>query len=279
MSFESAIEWTDATFSPWWGCEKVSAACRSCYAEAWATRWGLDVWGKDSARRFFGDKHWSEPVKWNRKAQQAGVRRRVFCASMADVFEDRRDLDRDRMRLWELISATPWLDWLLLTKRPENIERFAPSDWVSFGKPAPNVWLGTTAENQKEADKRIPFLLKHGWAAQLFVSAEPLLERLELAPYLNGDAMGPRNSITWVICGGESGGHARPFDLTWARDLRDQCAKTGTAYFFKQAGARPVDGLVTLRLINRKGGNLAEIPSNLHVRQFPTPHRALRHIL
>ncbi len=141
MAKNSRIEWTTHTFNPWWGCVKVSPACKHCYAESWAKRVGSNVWGIKAERRFFGDKHWAEPLKWDVLAAASGVRARVFCASMADVFEDRRDLDVHRARLWKLIEATPHLDWLLLTKRPEIISRLAPwaNQWPE------NVWLGTVA--------------------------------------------------------------------------------------------------------------------------------------
>lgn len=121
MAKNSSIEWTDHTFNPWWGCAGVSPGCDNCYAEAWAKRVGEDIWGARKPRRFFGEKHWCEPLKWNDEAQKQGHRRRVFCASMADVFELRSDLDPWRDRLWVLIDQTPWLDWLLLTKRPQDI--------------------------------------------------------------------------------------------------------------------------------------------------------------
>src|SRR5271166_5607806 len=150
MGKNSKIEWTDHTFNPWWGCTKVSEACKNCYAEAWSKRVGQKVWGPTANRRFFGEKHWLEPVKWNADTQ-AGRRRRVFCASMADVFEDRRELDPWRQKLWDLIEVTPRLDWLLLTKRPELVATLARwgDDWP------PNVWLGTTVEDQESADFRL----------------------------------------------------------------------------------------------------------------------------
>ena len=120
MSERTAIGWCDHTFNPWWGCQRVSDGCARCYAEAMAKRTGNPVWGP-GARRFFGEKHWQEPVRWNAAAERLSVRRRVFCGSMCDVFEDRPDLVEPRGRLWRLIRATPHLDWLLLTKRPENI--------------------------------------------------------------------------------------------------------------------------------------------------------------
>src|SRR5262245_52074261 len=167
MGKDSGIEWTHHTFNPWWGCMKVSPGCEHCYAETFSIRVGKKVWGPKADRRFFGDAHWAEPLKWNAVAARAGERHRVFCASMADVFEDRRELDGHRARLWRLIAATPHLDWLLLTKRPENLARMLPwySHWenrVAFepDEPWPNVWLGTTVEDQQRADERIPHLLR-----------------------------------------------------------------------------------------------------------------------
>jgi protein gp37 len=126
MGKNSSIEWTDHTFNPWWGCTKVSPGCEHCYAEAWAKRVGANVWGSKSERRFFTEKHWSEPLKWNADAESEKTRKRVFCASMADVFEARIDLNPWRLKLWNLIEITPWLDWLLLTKRPQNIAERVP---------------------------------------------------------------------------------------------------------------------------------------------------------
>src|SRR5688572_13560706 len=126
MGKNSPIEWTHHTFNPWWGCTKVSPACDHCYAEAWARRVGAKVWGSRAGRRFFSDNHWREPIRWNTAAAEMKARQRVFCASMADVFEPRPDLDGSRARLWELIRQTPWLDWLLLTKRPEHVLTVVP---------------------------------------------------------------------------------------------------------------------------------------------------------
>src|SRR5687767_4291955 len=114
MGQNTRIEWTHHTFNPWWGCVRVSPACKNCYADSWANRLGLELWGAKAPRRFFSDSHWAEPIRWNREAQRLGVRRRVFCASMGDVFEDRRDLDSARAKLWKLIDETSSLDWLLL---------------------------------------------------------------------------------------------------------------------------------------------------------------------
>ena len=308
MGKDSAIAWTDHTFNPWWGCARVSPGCEHCYAELLATvRHKLPVWGVDAERKPMSEAYWRAPLKWNREAEKAGVRRRVFCASMADVFEllpernaaGRAVQDAARARLWPLIEATPHLDWLLLTKRPENVIRLVP--WGRFDGPGPdwypawpkNVWLGTTVEDQRRADERIPILLSIP-ARVRFVSAEPLLEPVDLG--LIGTVARstlPRHTavhelIDWVIVGGESGPGARPFDLDWARDIVGQCKAAGVACFVKQLGSRPEstnkaayleaarrgssEGLGRSRAISlrdRKGGDPAEWPPILRVREWP----------
>jgi protein gp37 len=191
----------------------------------------MDLWGPGRDRRFFSDAHWRQPEKWNRDAERARERRRVFCASMADVFENRRDLDDARARLWPIIEDTPMLDWLLLTKRPQHIARLAPwgHNWP------PNVWLGTTAETQRWARERVPRVIEHG-ARIHFVSCEPLLGAIDLTTWL-GAPGAPNHSLNWVIAGGESGSaKARPMNPGWATDLRDQCEGTGVPFHFKQWG-------------------------------------------
>lgn len=219
----STIEWTHHTFNPWWGCTKVSQACKHCYAETWAKRVGQDLWGAKSDRRFFSDNHWKEPLKWNEVARQEGERHRVFCASMADVFEARAELNQSRDRLWELIEVTPHLDWLLLTKRPHRVKYHVPwgADWPV------NVWLGTTVELQRWADERIPELISYP-AAVRFLSCEPLLGPIDLTQWQGG--------IDWVIAGGESGHWARPTHPDWVTSLRDQCTDNEIAFHFKQWG-------------------------------------------
>lgn len=241
MGETTAIAWTDATFNPWWGCERVSEGCQHCYAETFAKRTGNIVWGKNADRRRFGDKHWNEPVKWNRDAEKAGERRRVFCASMADVFEDRDDHEEDRERLFELVTETPWLDWQLLTKRPENVMGMVPHDWTGCsveewaGWPG-NVWIGTTCENQRRYEERIGHLLDIP-APVRFLSCEPLLGHVSLN-YVSG---GP--DIQWLIVGGESGPKHRPLNVDDARSLRNQCEEAGIAFFFKQHGGQhPASG-------------------------------------
>jgi protein gp37 len=231
MAKDSAIEWTHHTFNPWWGCTKVSPGCKHCYAETWAKRLGVDVWGARAPRRIASDSYWRQPLAWNAEAIRLGRRARVFCASMADVFEDRRDLDESRARLWPLIAATPQLDWLLLTKRPQNVSGLAP-----FGEDWPNnVWLGTTAENQRWLDKRMRELAG-AKARVLFLSCEPLIGPLDLTPWINAARRGEQRMVDWVIAGGESGHHARPMNPEWLRSLRDQCVGSGIRFHFKQYG-------------------------------------------
>ena len=224
MSKDSKIEWTHHTFNPWWGCVKVSPACKNCYADTWSKRVGHNLWGLKSPRRFFSENHWREPIKWNAQAAINQKRYRVFCASMADVFETRKELNEQRDKLWELIEETPWLDWLILTKRPQNISIYSPWDiWPS------NVWLGTTAETSKWANERIDQLVKIN-AHIHFISAEPLLGRIDLTKWLS------EASLDWVIAGGESGPKSRPTRPNWIRDLRDQCNTYQVPFHFKQWG-------------------------------------------
>jgi protein gp37 len=249
MGRETGIAWTDHTFNPWWGCVKISPACTNCYAATFDKRLGGSNWGPGSTRKFFGDKHWNEPRRWNKDAERDGVRRRVFCASMADVFEDRPDLVDHRLRLWHLIEETPALDWLLLTKRPENIRRMLPSyntaalsDRLPFFR---NVWLGTTVENQDYAEERIDHLLANP-AVVHFLSCEPLLGPIDLSRWIAPQTKVLDSldgtleveftpSINWIITGSESGRNARPQNVDWYRALRDQCYAARVAFFFKQA--------------------------------------------
>lgn len=225
MGKNSHIEWTHHTFNPWWGCAKVSPACQHCYAEALSKRFGGSTWGTRGERRFFSEAHWKEPERWNEEAKNFGKKYRVFCASMSDVFEDRRDLDSARTKLWKLIEKTESLDWLLLTKRPEKTTKLAP--WISNWPE--NVWLGTTVESQEWADKRLPALLAVP-ARIRFLSCEPLLGPLDLTQYLKN------RDLDWIIVGGESGPKARPTHPNWIRNLRDTSDKFGVAFHFKQWG-------------------------------------------
>jgi protein gp37 len=241
MAKDSRIEWTHHTFNPWWGCVRVSPACKYCYADTWARRVGHKVFGNGAPRRFLSEAYWKQPLAWHREAAQAGRRERVFCASMADVFEDRDELNPWRARLWDLIDRTPNLDWLLLTKRPQHV-----GDMVPWGQKWPfNVWLGTTVETQRWAEERLPVLLQYP-ATVRFLSCEPLLGPLDLRPWLKPDENG--RAVDWIIAGGESGPHARPPNPDWLRSLRDQGAAHGTAFHFKQWGNwRPDEGDATRR--------------------------------
>jgi protein gp37 len=195
MAENSAIEWTDATFNPWMGCTKVSPACDHCYAERDTARFGRVQWGAGQPRIRTSTKNWQEPIRWNSQhaafAAAHGRRRRVFCASLADVFDNEVD-PAWRVALLELIAATPNLDWLLLTKRIGNAHRMLDDALavLSHGltcwadAPWPNVWLGATIADQAEADRDIPKLAKVP-AAVRFLSMEPLLGQVNIEKWLD----------------------------------------------------------------------------------------------
>jgi len=282
MSANTKIEWCHHTFNPWIGCAHVSPGCENCYAEVntFARRQragGIELWGPKSERHVTSEANWRQPFKWDRDAAAAGERRRVFCASLSDVFEDRADLIAPRSWLWRLIEDTPNLDWLLLTKRPQNalgMLPWGPNDGAWLRAPLPNVWLGTTVEDQRRANERIPHLLRTP-AAVRFLSCEPLLGPVDLT---HARCSPPsEESIDWVIVGGESGHGARPFDLTWAQSIVEQCRGAGVAVFVKQLGARPEHPMaydfksdtLRLKLRDRKGGDMDEWPADLRVREYP----------
>jgi protein gp37 len=245
MGADSKIEWTDHTFNPWLGCTKVSPACAHCYAEAWAKRTGIVKWGDGAERRKTTQSYWRQPLKWNAEAAQSRERKRVFCASLADVFEDRPELEPWRKELFSLIYRTPRLDWLLLTKRPENITRLlrkcVNKTSLGWGFPV-NAWLGTTVESDEQRTRADDLIEAGGeFASVLFLSCEPLLGPLDLTANQryqveNGGYRPLIDDIQWVITGGESGGHARPSHPDWFRNLRDQCLKASVPFHFKQWG-------------------------------------------
>lgn len=317
MGTDSGIQWTTHTLNPWVGCEKVSAGCTHCYAETYDKRVGgvpkkkrpdptkpLLRWGPNGMRTRTSPSTWKKAFLWDSVALQQSVnasirglekppRPKVFCASLADVFEDNRKfpLDLWRLELFEVIRTTPHLDWQLLTKRPENVLRLLSAagdqfgraggiriatvdmlqDWMD-GKPPPNVWLGCTVEDQA-AQARLPVLMQTP-AVVHFLSCEPLLQGLDLTPWYR---LHTKQLPDWVIVGGESGDKARPFHVCWARQIVEFGAKKGIPVFVKQMGAKPwADGMINvdglrLRLKDKHGGDPAEWPEGLNVRQFPGP--------
>lgn len=268
MSRDSGIEWTDHTFNPWWGCVKVAQGCKNCYAETFANRYGHKVWGPKSERRFFGVKHWNEPIHWNDAAAKAVKPAKVFCGSMCDVCEDRHDLVEPRKRLRDLIERTHWLRWQLLTKRPENFGLFG---WG--GEFPANVWVGASAAQQDELDRNVGYLNRVD-AVVRFLSLEPLIGPIDLGRVFNcseNDA-----EIHWVIVGGESGPGARPFDTTWLPTIIRQCRESKVPLFIKQLGARPLQatGLTIgmrepLPIKSAKGGDMGEWEPFWRIREFP----------
>lgn len=243
MSDETRIEWAHDTLNPWQGCAKVSPGCKHCYADELDKRHlrARDRhWGPRAPRLFASDVHMARPLAWNRKAERAGERRRVFCMSMGDFFElhtdpriaARQGLYRDRV--FEMVARTPWLDWLMLTKRPENVQGMVPDAWWRERFPS-NVWLGVSIENQDAAEARLPILLdldEQFRGVRPFLSCEPLLGPLDLAAAAPGYML--PMILHWVIGGSESGSRARPAELDWFRSLRDQCTSLGVPFLFKQ---------------------------------------------
>lgn len=253
----SAIPWTQHSFAPWLGCARVSPGCDLCYAEQWTARFHKAQWGPTAPRQRTALSAWRQPLSWNQKAAERGQRELVFCSELSDVFDNQAP-DSWRDDLWRLIRATPQLDWLLLSKRPQNIHRMLPTDWADGWA---NVWLGATIENQTEADRRVPLLLSVP-SIRRWLSVEPLLEPVELRRWL-----GP-GKIEWIILGGESGSRARvrPMRSDWARFVRDQCSSADVPLFFKQTGSHRADWPVPPR---GKGDTPDDWPDDLRVQQYP----------
>lgn len=241
MGDVTKIEWADKTFNPWIGCQKVSPGCDHCYAEAMMDhRYGRVQWGPHGERKRTSPANWRKPKQWAKAAN--GTRPRVFCASLADVFDNKVPQEW-RDDLFEMIYETPELDWLLLTKRPENISKMLPDG--EWGEGWPNVWLGTTCEDQEHYLRRYSILASIP-AYVRFISYEPAL-----GPLAINLAVPPVAAPDWIICGGESGHGARQMEAWWARNLRDDCARAGIPFFMKQmTGKKP-------------------IPDDLMVREFP----------
>lgn len=241
MGENSAIQWTNHTWNPWMGCHKVSAGCKHCYMFREQKYYGHDP---NVVRR--GKTTFNKPLSWHDPA-------RVFTCSWSDWFIEEADEWRDEA--WEIVRQTPHLDYQILTKRPENIRDRLPADW---GRGWSNVWLGISAEDQMNANARIPILLRIP-AEVHFISAEPLLGPIQLSKFwVNTASKLISPPIEWVIVGGESGPGCRPMKSRWARSLLDQCQQGGVAFFMKQMGGYP-----------DKRGKLYQFPEDLRVREFP----------
>ncbi len=312
------IEWTATlgpkgelfpgyTFNPWVGCTKVSDGCAHCYAERdMDKRRGFARWGKGQPRRRTSEGYWDAPYGWEKRAWKAGVRLKVFCASLADVFD--QEVDQEwREDLFDLILNTPNLDWLLLTKRPDVAREWMSPDGFGWAEHLPNVWLGVSVEDQATADERIPELNATP-AKMRFVSYEPALGPVDFRRWLGeektigSDFRWSVPHIDWVIVGGESGPKARPFRVPWARSTILHCRAASTPVFVKQLGAHIIDrndagfdgvdpdnwpeGTETddwdldpsrqyqgadarILLRDRKGADPAEWREDLRVREFP----------
>lgn len=222
---DSHISWTDHTFNPWWGCVEVSPGCDNCYARRDSTRYGFSVWGRGTPRRIFGDKHWNEPLRWNAAAAKGNGRALVFCASMADYLDV--DAPEGQLgRLWDLIRATRYLLWLLLTKRPGRAF-VVPEDIRS----ASNVLPGVSVESDDYGWRVDECAQRFGRA--IFVSAEPLVGAVTPSRPGHYDW---RDAVAWMITGGESGPKARAADPDWFRILRDWSVERQIPFHFKQWG-------------------------------------------
>lgn len=332
---ETKIEWTSTprpdgtlapgyTFNGWIGCTEdedepgeMSPECANCYAREGQNHRvskakALPLWGPEASRQVTTTGYWRKPLAWDREAAAEGVRIKVFCQSLSDVCEDFRGslvgdtrggtwrtLDDARAALWRLIEATPHLDWLVLTKRPQNVLRMVPRGWhMKSGGFEPhlwprNVWVGTTAGTQRGADRRCPELVKIP-APVLFVSYEPALELVDFSRWLGRQCQvrgiwghGPIGcsneehyapGIGWLIFGGESGRGARGCEVEWARKTRDACKRASVPLFCKQLGELPLGGDVHqgrwVLHLRGKGGDMAEWAPDLRVREYPVPvHR------
>ncbi len=286
MAENSKIEWTHHTMNFWLGCTALSPACDHCYAEGWAKRTGNAALWQGERRRTTAAL-WRQPAKWDAACDAAGIRQRVFTNSLADFFDNQVPAEW-RHDAWAIITGARHLDWMVLTKRPENIAKMLPvMDSSAPGYrpwnerwPWRNVWLGTTIEDRARLHRLDK--LRAVPAAVRFLSIEPLLEDLgEL------DLSG----IHLVIVGGESGPRARPMRLAWVRSLIAQCRAQGVAVFVKQMGrtahmdrtdavqgvalgggwkadfAGAAEGIVSFA--DRKGGDPLHWPEDLRIREMP----------
>lgn len=243
MAEETAISWTDHTKNLWWGCWKIDPECEHCYADEVANRFAPGHWGRTAPRKFYDNIR--ELVKWNRKAEADGVRRRVFVGSMMDwaerhpVPEIARKQDEVLAEFWTTARGCDWLDFQMLTKRIDDaagkLPWMTPEGRVAHSEPWPNVWLGVTAGTRKNVRTKI-LRLRRIPAAVHFVSCEPLLEHItdEDWDYALGDCGDGTPKVDWLIVGNESGRKRRPAELDWVRTARDAAERWGAAFHFKQ---------------------------------------------
>lgn len=264
MAENSKIEWTHHTANLWWGCTVVHEGCDNCYASTLSKRWNFDLWGNNKPRRLI-KKAFFDLEKFQRIAKSKGEIHRVFVGSMMDIFEKPMPLvdhegnpaidwadgsavgtDYLRDELFHNISIGlyPNLMFLLLTKRPSNINKMIPVEWLR--KAPENVMFGTSPVSQKTFDTLVPQLLNV--EGKRFLSMEPQLEQINLTNKLTNRQV---QGIHWIIQGGESGHHRRPFNIDWAYSMYDQCVANGIPYFFKQ-----IDKVIPL-------------PDDLLIREFP----------
>jgi protein gp37 len=264
----SAIQWTDHTFNAWEGCTKVAPECKNCYAETLVDhRFSRAKWGKGQPRHRTSAAYWKQPLQWNREAERAPCRPRVFCLSLGDWLDEEVPIEW-LADLLKLIHDTPNLDWLLLNKRPQNFtERLTATlyadkygqqvAWLD-GRHPENVWIGVSAGADQAASLEIPAKIH-------FLSCEPMLKPLDHY-YL------PTQEFDWIIFGGESGKNARLCDVDWIRDGIAFCKRLQIACFVKQLGANIVDNTVITppgKLQDSHGGDWDEWPDELRVREFP----------
>ncbi|MGH9344598.1 MAG: DUF5131 family protein [Terriglobia bacterium] len=259
---DSKINWCNHTWNPVIGCTKVSPACDHCYAEALAKRWWKILWGPFMPRRRTSEATWRLVIRLDAEAEELGIRPRVFCASLADCF-DHEWKAKDRDDMWRMIEVCRHLDFLMLTKRPQNFKRFLP--WGKNDRPWSNVWLGVSTENIKEAQRRISILREYP-AVVRWTSAEPLLEDLSSVDH---------TGLDWIIAGGESGSQSRPMLPPWVRSLKREARRAGAAFWVKQFGTLYAKDLIQIGGIDSDAHatEMKNWPADLRIRELPEPHK------
>lgn len=333
MGERTNIQWCDTSWSPWEGCTKISPGCDHCYAES-MNHWlrAGENWGPGAPRRLYSDAHWRKPIMWNSQGffacQSCGWRgnvraanphmgagagcpacggellmaRRSVFPSVCDPFDNEAP-ESERERFWDLIEATPNIDYLLLTKRIGNAKGMLRQQWLEPGQWPKHVRIGATIVNQEEAVRDITKLIELD--CPNFLSLEPLLSAVDLTVEWFAVKLGGKypfkgiphehrtlliDLVDWVIVGGESGKQAREFQIEWARDIVRQCKNAGKPVLVKQLGAAPTwdgmagpdeqwpsasrstdtgRGVFQIHLADKKGGDIEEWPFDLRVREFP----------